>query len=215
MTQDDSHGHFGERLKRLLPARWRAGAVVPVVRLSGVIGAVTPLRPGMSLAGVSRTLEKAFATKGAKAVALVINSPGGSPVQSRQIYQRIRQLAAIRQEEDHPSYVAFRELRRAAYGSHPLALSRNGTAESVEGLTHETLVNLHRSLLTAGNTVLAVALPIFQKFSRSGRSSLKRLPVRAMSVRLTMSSEPLCGFLVRRQTPSPTSKPLASSSVIS
>jgi serine protease SohB len=48
----------------------------------------------MSLAGVSRLLERAFSTKGAKAVALVINSPGGSPVQSRQIYQRIRQLAA-------------------------------------------------------------------------------------------------------------------------
>jgi len=65
-----------------------------VVRLSGVIGAVTPLRPGMSLAGVARTLERAFEVKNAKAVALMINSPGGSPVQSRQIYVRIRQLAA-------------------------------------------------------------------------------------------------------------------------
>jgi len=64
------------------------------VRLSGVIGAVTPLRPGMTLSGVAKTLERAFATKHAKAVALVINSPGGSPVQSRQIYLRIRQLAA-------------------------------------------------------------------------------------------------------------------------
>ena len=83
------------RLKALIPARFRPGAaVVPVVRLSGVIGAVTPLRPGMSLAGVARTLERAFATRNAKAVALVINSPGGSPVQSRQIYLRIRQLAA-------------------------------------------------------------------------------------------------------------------------
>src|SRR5665213_1184530 len=83
------------RLTEWLPARLRPGtAVVPVVRLSGVIGAVTPLRPGMSLAGVARTLERAFATKNAKAVALVINSPGGSPVQSRQIYLRIRQLAA-------------------------------------------------------------------------------------------------------------------------
>jgi signal peptide peptidase SppA len=83
-----------DRLKALLPERLRPGSVViPVVRLSGVIGAVTPLRPGMSLAGVARTLEKAFATKNAKAVALVINSPGGSPVQSRQIYLRIRQLA--------------------------------------------------------------------------------------------------------------------------
>ena len=84
-----------EKLMEWIPARLRRGtAVVPVVRLSGLIGAVTPLRPGMSLAGVARTLERAFAMKHAKAVALVINSPGGSPVQSRQIYLRIRQLAA-------------------------------------------------------------------------------------------------------------------------
>jgi len=77
-----------------LPAWVRRGAaVVPVVRLSGVIGAVTPLRPGMTLAGLAKTLERAFATKNARAVALLINSPGGSPVQSRQIYLRIRQLA--------------------------------------------------------------------------------------------------------------------------
>jgi signal peptide peptidase SppA len=96
----DSRGLSGliERLKALLPERLRRGtAVVPVVRLSGLIGAVTPLRPGMSLAGVARMLERAFATKNAKAVALVINSPGGSPVQSRQIYLRIRQLAAEKQ----------------------------------------------------------------------------------------------------------------------
>src|SRR5438105_7304370 len=84
-----------DRLTDLIPARLRPGAtIVPVVRLSGLIGAVTPLRPGMSLAGVARTLERAFAIKHAKAVAVVINPPGGSPVQSRQIYLRIRQLAA-------------------------------------------------------------------------------------------------------------------------
>src|SRR3978361_1203504 len=84
-----------DRLMDFVPARWRRGAaIVPVVRLSGVIGAVTPLRPGMTLAGVAKMLERAFATRNAKAVALVINSPGGSPVQSRQIYLRIRQLAA-------------------------------------------------------------------------------------------------------------------------
>src|ERR1700753_3133730 len=82
-------------LMEFVPARWRRGAaIVPVVRLSGVIGAVTPLRPGMTLGGVAKMLERAFATRNAKAVALVINSPGGSPVQSRQIYLRIRQLAA-------------------------------------------------------------------------------------------------------------------------
>src|SRR5438105_12006806 len=86
---------LGERLMAVVPARLRRGTVVvPVVRLSGVIGAVTPLRPGLTLAGIAKTLERAFATRHAKAVALVINSPGGSPVQSRQIYLRIRQLAA-------------------------------------------------------------------------------------------------------------------------
>ncbi|TMJ21552.1 MAG: S49 family peptidase [Alphaproteobacteria bacterium] len=86
---------LGDRLMAVVPARLRRGAVVvPVVRLSGLIGAVTPLRPGMTLAGIARTLERAFSMRNAKAVALVINSPGGSPVQSRQIYLRIRQLAA-------------------------------------------------------------------------------------------------------------------------
>src|ERR1700681_4728524 len=84
-----------DRLMEFVPARLRRGvAVVPVVRLSGVIGAVTPLRPGMTLAGVAKMLERAFGTRNARAVALMINSPGGSPVQSRQIYLRIRQLAA-------------------------------------------------------------------------------------------------------------------------
>src|SRR6266550_460381 len=84
-----------DRVMEWIPARLRRGAaVVPVMRLSGLIGAVTPLRPWMSLAGVARTLERAFSMKNAKAVALVINSPGGSPVQSRQIHLRIRALAA-------------------------------------------------------------------------------------------------------------------------
>src|SRR5579871_822758 len=101
----------------LLPERLRPGsAVVPVVRLSGVIGAVTPLRPGMSLAGVARTLERAFATKNAKAVALLINSPGGSPVQSRQIYLRIRQLAA---EKSLPVLVFVEDV--AASGGYMIA----------------------------------------------------------------------------------------------
>src|ERR1700754_3214947 len=82
-------------LKEYLPARLRRDVpVVPVVRLSGTIGAVTPLRPGLSLAAVAKTLERAFGMRNAKAVALLINSPGGSPVQSRQIYLRIRQLAS-------------------------------------------------------------------------------------------------------------------------
>ncbi len=79
----------------MLP-RWfrRHAALVPVVRLAGIIGYTTPLTPGMTLASVARTLERAFAIKHAKAVALVINSPGGSAAQSHLIHTRIRALAA-------------------------------------------------------------------------------------------------------------------------
>jgi signal peptide peptidase SppA len=91
-NEGHDHNEMNDGWTRFLPERFR-GAVVPVVRLNGAIGAVTPLRPGLTLSGVSKLLEKAFETKRARAVALVINSPGGSPVQSRQIYARIRQLA--------------------------------------------------------------------------------------------------------------------------
>jgi len=85
---------IGRSLRRLLPRRWRGVAVVPVVRIAGVIGQVAPLRAGVTLAGLAGQLDKAFKTSGARAVALVVNSPGGSPVQSHLIYGRIRQLAA-------------------------------------------------------------------------------------------------------------------------
>lgn len=82
-------------LRFLLPARFRRDIpVVPVIRLSGTIGVVTPLRPGLMLSSISRTLERAFSMRGARAVALVINSPGGSPAQSHLIFRRIRQLSA-------------------------------------------------------------------------------------------------------------------------
>jgi serine protease SohB len=71
--------------------------VVPVVRLSGVIGGMPgpSLRgSGLSHAALNPALERAFKTRGAKAVALAINSPGGSPVQSALIAARIRALAA-------------------------------------------------------------------------------------------------------------------------
>ena len=79
----------------LVPARFRAGTpVVPVVRLTGIIGMGTPLRPGLSLATSARSLERAFSVRNARAVALSINSPGGSPTQSHLIFRRIRQLSA-------------------------------------------------------------------------------------------------------------------------
>ena len=93
-------------LRPLLPRMLRGdAAVVPVVRLSGVIGFSTPLKPGLTLASVARPLERAFAMRKAKAVALLINSPGGSPVQSHLIYRRIRALA----EEHKRPVIAFAE----------------------------------------------------------------------------------------------------------
>jgi signal peptide peptidase SppA len=70
----------------------RRPPVVPVVRLQGVIAAEQ--RPGrLNIATVEPLLRRAFAMKSAPAVAIVINSPGGSPVQSRLISKRIRDLA--------------------------------------------------------------------------------------------------------------------------
>ena len=93
-------------LRPILPARFRPDIpVVPVVRLSGVIGVVTPLRPGLMLSTIARSLERAFSVRNARAVALVINSPGGSPSQSHLIFRRIRQLS----EEKEIPVLAFIE----------------------------------------------------------------------------------------------------------
>ncbi|MFZ1108014.1 MAG: S49 family peptidase [Rhodomicrobium sp.] len=73
--------------------------VIPILRLSGTIGAATPLRQGLSIAGCATAIERAFSVKNAPAVVLQINSPGGSPVQSRLIYDRIRTLAARRNKK--------------------------------------------------------------------------------------------------------------------
>ena len=68
--------------------------IVPVVRLGGVIAASgSGMRRGISLETVEPQLKKAFSIRRAKAVALIINSPGGSPVQSSLIGRRIRDLA--------------------------------------------------------------------------------------------------------------------------
>ena len=106
-------------LKRYLPAAWtKRGPIVPVLRFSGAIGAVTPLRPGLSLSTSAAAIDKAFAMSGAKAVAIQINSPGGSAVQSTLIYQRIRALAA---EKNLKVYVFAEDV--AASGGYMLALA--------------------------------------------------------------------------------------------
>ncbi len=83
-----------EAIKPVLPRRLRGDIpIVPVVRLTGIIGFSTPLKPGLTLASIAKSLDRAFSMRHARAVALLINSPGGSPVQSHLIFRRIRQLA--------------------------------------------------------------------------------------------------------------------------
>ena len=102
-----------------LPASWiNRGPLVPVLRFSGPIGMATPLRPGLSISTSAAAIDKAFSMRGAKAVAIQINSPGGSAVQSMLIYKRIRALAA---EKGLKVYVFAEDV--AASGGYLLALA--------------------------------------------------------------------------------------------
>jgi len=86
--------------------------VVAVIRLHGVIGRMGPMRSGLSLAGLATVIERAFKLKHLKAVAISVNSPGGSAVQSSLIFKRLRALA---EEKDVP-ILAFAEDAAASGG---------------------------------------------------------------------------------------------------
>jgi len=79
--------------------------VVNVLRLSGVIGGPGRFRRGLNLASQAQLIDRAFKTPRLSAVALAVNSPGGSPVQSALIGDRIRALA----EEKEVPVIAFAE----------------------------------------------------------------------------------------------------------
>ncbi|MGH6760415.1 MAG: S49 family peptidase [Phyllobacterium sp.] len=107
-------------LSKILPRRWRPDHIeIPVVRLHGAImSGGGQFRPTLSLATTAAVLEKAFADKDAPAVAISINSPGGSPVQSRLIFRRIRDLA----EEKKKRVIVFVE-DVAASGGYMIAVA--------------------------------------------------------------------------------------------
>ncbi|WP_446737860.1 S49 family peptidase [Rhizobium sp. CFBP 13726] len=107
-------------LNRLLPKRFRkTGLSIPVVRLHGTIMAGgSQFKQTLNIATVAPMLEKAFAKKDAPVVAISINSPGGSPVQSRLIYQRIRALA---EEKDKKVLIFVEDV--AASGGYMIALA--------------------------------------------------------------------------------------------
>ena len=105
---------MGER--GLLRRFRRLGPVVAVLRLAGVISPGARLRGGLNIAALASPIERAFSMKRLSAVALVINSPGGSPVQSALIYKRIRALAA---EKEVPVFAFAEDV--AASGGYWLA----------------------------------------------------------------------------------------------
>jgi len=94
-------------LKSFLPARFRKDVtVIPVVRLNGAImSGGNQFRQNLNMANAAPLLSRAFSDKKAPAVAIMVNSPGGSPVQARLIYRRIRDLA----EEKNKKVLMFVE----------------------------------------------------------------------------------------------------------
>jgi signal peptide peptidase SppA len=90
---------------------------IAVVNLCGVIGKGGKVEPGINIENVNPLLEKAFSS-GAKAVAINVNSPGGSPVQSELIFNRIRELSA---EKKIPVFTFAQDL--AASGGYFILLA--------------------------------------------------------------------------------------------
>jgi signal peptide peptidase SppA len=113
--------------------------VVNVLRLAGVIGGTGRFRRGLSLASQAQLIDRAFKTPHLSAVALAINSPGGSPVQSALIGARIRALA----EEKEVPVIAFTE-DVAASGGYWLACAAD------EIFAHDSSIIGSIGVITAG-----------------------------------------------------------------
>ncbi len=135
--------------------------LVPVVRLDGVIAAQgSPLRPALNLASMVDPIERAFKMKGAKAVALAINSPGGSPVQSALLHDRIRLLA---DEKELPVYVFCEDVAASGgywiacagdeiYGAETSIIGSIGVIAATFGLEGAMeKIGVERRLFTAGD----------------------------------------------------------------
>jgi len=109
--------HETSKRKSWLARLFRRVPVIPVVRLHGIIAAEQ--RQGrLNIANVEPLLKRAFAIKSAPAVAIIVNSPGGSPVQSRLISKRIRDLA-----DEHSKTVLVFVEDAAASGGYFIAVA--------------------------------------------------------------------------------------------
>jgi len=186
-------------IKKILPKKFRRQEIeIPVVRLQGVIEADSgsPFKQSLSLSGCAENLEKAFAHKQAPAVAIIVNSPGGSPVQSRLIFRRIRDLA----EEKNKHVIVFVE-DAAASGGYMIACAGDeiiadpssivgsiGVVSSSFGFP-ELLkkIGVERRVYTAGKN--KVALDPFQPEKESDIAHLKELQLEIHDVFINMVKE--------------------------
>jgi signal peptide peptidase SppA len=116
MTSPDNRG--GEAVRPVRRGFLRRRPVVSILPLVGTIGTSGGLRSSFSYRDSVERIERAFGTRGVVAVALAVNSPGGSPVQSTLIVNRIRALSA----EKNIPVVTFAE-DVAASGGYMLALA--------------------------------------------------------------------------------------------
>lgn len=137
-------------------------AIVPVLRLGGVISASgSPLRDGLNLAGIAGDLEAAFGHPAAKAVALIINSPGGSPVQSSLIFKRIRALA---NEKELPVFAFVEDA--AASGGYMIACA----ADEIYADEHSVVGSIGVVSAGFGFTGLIEKLGVERRVHTSGES---------------------------------------------
>jgi serine protease SohB len=103
---------------RGLPLVGKQRPRVNVIELVGVIGQVGPTRRGLTFAKLEHAIEAAFRPTRLAAVALAINSPGGSPVQSRLIHAAVRRAAV---KKNVPVFAFIEDV--GASGGYILALA--------------------------------------------------------------------------------------------
>ena len=184
--------------KSILPKRFRRDEInIPVVQLQGMIMAGgSQFRPALNLATVSPLLKKAFDDKRAPAVAISINSPGGSPVQSRLIFRRIRDLA---EENGKKVFVFVEDL--AASGGYMIALAGDeiiadptsivgsiGVVSASFGFTDLIKkIGVDRRVHTAGKN--KVTLDPFQPEKKADVEHLKSLQLQVHQVFIDMVKE--------------------------
>ena len=186
-------------LRKFLPGKLgKTNTVIPVVRMMGAIAAGGGRLGGrtLSLAAVAGPLAKAFAMKDAPCVAISVNSPGGSPVQSRLIFSRIRELAA-----QHEKKVIIFVEDVAASGGYMIALAGDeiiadetsivgsiGVVSASFGFNKAIeKLGIDRRVYTAGQN--KVSLDPFQPEKKSDIDYLKKLQLEIHQIFIDMVKE--------------------------